>query len=80
VLPLFWKQIAGAMKISARNILKGTVKSINDGAINSEIVIDVNGTEIASQISKASVEALGLAVGKPAYAVIKIDNVLIGVD
>ncbi len=68
------------MKISARNILKGTVKSITDGAINSEIVIDVNGTEIASQISKASVDHLGLKVGKPAYAVIKIDNVLIGVD
>lgn len=68
------------MKISARNILKGTVKSITDGAINSEVVIDVNGTEIASQISKTSVESLGLKVGKSAYAVIKIDNVLIGVD
>ncbi|XHR29328.1 MAG: molybdopterin-binding protein [Chthoniobacteraceae bacterium] len=68
------------MKISARNILKGTVKSITDGAINSEIVIDVNGTEIASQISRASVDHLGLKVGKSAYAVIKIDNVLIGVD
>jgi len=68
------------MKISARNILKGTVKEIIDGAINSEVIIDVNGTEIAAQISKTSVEHLGLAVGKSAYAVIKTDNVLVGVD
>jgi molybdopterin-binding protein len=68
------------MKISARNILKGTVKEIVHGAINSEVIIDVAGTEIAAQISKASVEHLGLAVGKPAYAVIKTDSVLVGVD
>lgn len=68
------------MKISARNILKGTVKSITDGAINSEVVLDVNGTEIAAQISKTSVDKLGLKAGKAAYAIIKIDNVMIGVD
>jgi len=68
------------MKISARNILKGTVKEIIEGAIIGEVIIDVNGTEIAAQISKASIEHLGLAVGKTAYAVIKIDNVLVGVD
>jgi len=68
------------MKISARNILKGTVKEIIEGAIIGEVIIDVNGTEIAAQISKASIDHLGLVVGKPAYAVIKIDNVLVGVD
>lgn len=68
------------MKISARNILKGTVKSIKDGSINSEVIIDVDGTEIAAQISKTSVEHLGLAVGKSAYAIIKTDNVMVGVD
>jgi molybdopterin-binding protein len=68
------------MKISARNILKGTVKTITDGAINSEVVLDVNGTEIAAQISKKSAEKLGLKTGKTAYAIIKIDNVMIGVD
>ena len=68
------------MKISARNVFKGTVKSIVDGAINSEVVIEVNGTEITSHISKTSVQKLGLAVGKSAYAIIKSDNVLVGVD
>jgi len=69
------------MKISARNILKGTVKEITPGAINSNVVIDIgNGLEIAAQITKASVEDLGLAIGKPAYAIIKIDSVMLAVD
>jgi len=68
------------MKISARNILKGTVKEIVLGAINAEVIIDVAGTEIAAQISITSVKSLGLAVGKQAYAVIKTDSVLVGVD
>ena len=68
------------MKISARNILKGTVKAITEGAINCEVILDVNGMEIAAQVSKASAEKLGLEPGKPAYAIIKIDNVMIGVD
>ena len=69
------------MKLSARNIIKGTVKEIEPGAINSNVVLDVgNGLEIAAQVTKASVEHLGLAVGKPAYAVIKIDNVMLAVD
>jgi len=69
------------MKISARNILKGTVKEITPGAINANVVLDIgNGLEIAAQITKASVEDLGLATGKPAYAIIKIDSVMLAVD
>jgi molybdopterin-binding protein len=68
------------MKISARNILKGTIKEISPGSVNSNLVLDVNGTEIAAQITTASVNELQLAVGKTAYAIVKIDNVIIGVD
>ena len=69
------------MKTSARNQLRGTVKSITHGAVNSEIVIALpGGIEIVSIITKSSAEGLGLAVGKPAYAVIKASNVMIGVD
>ena len=69
------------MKISARNILKGTVKEITPGAINANVVLDIgNGLEIAAQITKASVEDLGLVTGKPAYAIIKIDSVMLAVD
>jgi molybdopterin-binding protein len=69
------------MKISARNILKGKVIQIKAGAVNSEIVLEVaGGAQIVSIITKESVDNLGLAVGKTAYAVIKASNVMIAVD
>jgi len=69
------------MRLSARNILKGTVKSINHGAVNSEVVISLpGGSEIVSIITKSSAESLELAVGKPAYAVVKASNVMVAVD
>lgn len=69
------------MRISARNILKGQVKNIEPGAVNSEVVIELTGgTEVVSIITKESVERLGLANGKKVYAVIKASDVLVGVD
>lgn len=69
------------MKLSARNVLKGTVKSILPGAVNSEVVITLTGgAEVVSVITKESVESLGLEVGKPVYAVIKASNVMVAVD
>ena len=69
------------MKISARNILKGTVKSVEQGAVNSEVVIQLaGGQEIVSIITKNSAETLGLSVGKEAYAVIKASEIMIATD
>jgi molybdopterin-binding protein len=69
------------MKISARNILKGKVKKITAGSVNSEVILELpGGQEITSIITKKSVGNLGLAVGKPAYAVIKSSEVMIAVD
>ena len=69
------------MRLSARNVIKGTIKSVKHGAVNSEVVIEIpGGTEVVSVITKASAEGLGLAEGKEAYAVIKATNVMIGVD
>ena len=69
------------MKLSARNILKGTVKQIIPGAVNSEIIIETtNGEVIVSVITKESAESQALKVGKPVYAVIKASNVMVGVD
>jgi molybdopterin-binding protein len=69
------------MKISARNILKGRVKKITPGSVNSEVVLELpGGEEITSIITKKSVETLKLVVGSPAYAVIKSSEVMIAVD
>jgi molybdopterin-binding protein len=69
------------MKISARNVLKGTVKKIIPGAVNTEVVIlTASGEEIVSVITKDSVENLGLIEGMQVYAVIKASNVMVAVD
>ncbi len=69
------------MRISARNVLKGIVKSITEGAVNDEVIIELpNGVEITSVITKSSVKNLGVEVGKEVYAVIKASNVMIAVD
>jgi len=69
------------MQISARNILKGRVKSVEHGAVNSEVVVELpGGTEVVSIITKDSAEALALVSGKEVYAVIKASDVMIAVD
>ncbi|MCC6798720.1 MAG: molybdopterin-binding protein [Anaerolineae bacterium] len=69
------------MKLSARNQLKGTIKRITPGAVNSEVVIELpGGIEIVSIITVSSAESLNLRVGQEAYAVIKASNVMIGVE
>jgi molybdopterin-binding protein len=69
------------MKISARNVLKGTVNKVSHGAVNSEITVELSGgVKVVSIITKASAERLGLAEGKEVYAVIKASNVMIAID
>ena len=69
------------MKISARNTLKGTIKRIVTGAVNTEVTIEVApAVEITAIITKTSAEQLELAEGKEAYAVIKSSNVMIAID
>lgn len=69
------------MKLSARNQFKGTIKTITHGAINSEVVIEVApGVEIHAQITTASVHDLKLKEGGVAYAIIKTDSVMVGVE
>jgi molybdopterin-binding protein len=69
------------MKISARNTLKGKVKRITHGSVNTEVVVELpGGAEIVSIITKESAQALGLDNGKAVYAVVKASNVMIAVD
>lgn len=69
------------MKLSARNSFRGTVKSINMGAVNAEVVIELpGGDEMTSIITNKAAESLQLSKGKTAYAIIKASNVMLGVD
>ena len=69
------------MKLSARNQLKGTVVSIEEGAVNGIVKIDIGGGNvISSTISMSATSELGLKIGMTAYAVIKATSVMVGVD
>ena len=69
------------MPISARNVLKGTVKSVVHGAVNSEVTVRLpGGQDIVSVITKSSAERLKLAEGKEVFAVVKASNVMIAVE
>ena len=69
------------MKLSARNIFKGTIKEIKIGIVNNEILIQLpGGDEITSVITQTSSDRLGLKVGKSVSAVIKASNVMVAVD
>lgn len=69
------------MRISARNVLKGVVKVVNHGAVNSEVTVELpGGAEIVSIITKSSAENLELVPGKGVYVVIKASNVMIAAD
>jgi molybdopterin-binding protein len=69
------------MKISARNQLKGKVVSINEGAVNGIVVLDIGGgNKISATISLDAIKELGLKPGDDAYAIIKATSVMIGTD
>ena len=69
------------MKLSARNRIKGKIVDVKKGATTAHVKIDVGGGQIiTSAITNESVDELGLAAGKDAYAVIKATDVMIGRD
>jgi len=69
------------MQLSARNQLKGKIVEVKKGATTAHVRIDVGGgVIITASITNESVDGMKLDVGKPAYAVIKASNVMVGVD
>lgn len=72
-------ELSGA-KLSARNVLSGTIAVVKDGAVNSEIALTLSGgSTVIASITRASVDALDLKPGTPASAIIKASNIMIGV-
>lgn len=69
------------MKLSARNVLQGTVRKLTPGAVNTEVLIELPGGEqIVAIITKESAKSLGLKKGKTAYAIVKANQVIVGAD
>jgi molybdopterin-binding protein len=69
------------MKLSARNVFKGKVKSIIEGMVNDEVVVELpGGLEVVAVVTKTSAQNLGLGKGKEVFAVIKASNVMLAVE
>jgi molybdate transport system regulatory protein len=69
------------MKVSARNVFKGTISQVQSGAVNAEISLKLpGGNELVAVVTMASVKSLGLAVGKEAVALVKAPWVMLMTD
>jgi molybdopterin-binding protein len=69
------------VKISARNIIKGTVTAIEKGATTAHVKIEIMpGQVVTAAVTNEAVDSLKLVVGGPAYAVIKASDVMVAVD
>jgi molybdopterin-binding protein len=69
------------MQVSARNALKATVKKVVEGAVNTEVILEIaSGVEVTAIITKSSAEKLQLEEGKQAYAIIKSSDVIVAID
>jgi molybdopterin-binding protein len=68
------------MKLSARNILKGTIVEVIRGQTTAHVRLDVNGTIVTASITNEAVDDLGLKKGMAASAVIKASDVMVAID
>lgn len=69
------------MKISARNILSGTVIAVTKGATTAHVTVEIAaGQIVTSAITNEAVDELGLVPGKAAKVIVKSSDVMIGVD
>jgi molybdate transport system regulatory protein len=67
------------MRLSARNQLPGVVARVVPGAVNAEIVLDLDGGgTVAAIITNGSLADLGLKEGVRALAIFKASSVILG--
>jgi molybdopterin-binding protein len=69
------------MKISARNVLPGTIVAILRGPVTTEVTLEIApGLQIVSSITTSSANTLKLEEGSKAYGVIKASSVMVATD
>jgi molybdopterin-binding protein len=68
------------MKLSARNMLKGTILDVRKGQTTAHVRIDIGGATVTASITNEAVDELKLAKGQQAYAVIKASDVMVATD
>jgi molybdate transport system regulatory protein len=72
------EELEGA-RLSARNQLAGKVVGVTPGAVNAEVVLEIDGGgTIAAIVTNQSAQTLELAAGKRAIAIFKASSVILG--
>lgn len=66
------------MKLSTRNVIKGKVIEVKEGAVAAKVRVDIGGGNIiTSTITVDAVRDLALEEGDEVWALIKASNVMI---
>lgn len=69
------------LRTSARNQIPGVVARREDGAVNSEIAVDIGGAKtLTATVTLESARALDLKPGDPVTALIKAPHVILAVE
>jgi molybdopterin-binding protein len=67
------------MKVSTRNIIKGKIVEVKEGAVAAKVRVDIGGGNVlTSTITVDAVKELALKVGDDVSALIKSSSVMIG--
>jgi len=79
-----WVMLASGdsgLQFSARNQLKGTVTTLIEGGVNSEVGLTLpGGTQVFAVVTNDAVSELGLAKGQAATAVIKASHIILAIE
>jgi molybdopterin-binding protein len=66
------------MKLSARNQLKGTIRSVKQGSVMAEITVEIEPGTVVAAITDSARDALELKQGDQVTVVVKSTEVMIG--
>lgn len=81
--PVAWpcsNRMEPLVKLSARNILKGTITEMKTGQTTTHVLLDIGGAIVTSSITNEAADELKLTKGQSAYAVIRASDVMVGID
>lgn len=66
------------MNVSARNVFKGKITRLVEGAVNAEVELTTaGGDKVVAIVTEGSVKSLGLAIGTDAVAYVKAPWVMV---
>lgn len=66
------------MKLSARNQFQGSITSLKEGNVMSEVAVKVGTLDFVAAITTGSVKAMGLKVNDSVTVAIKATEIMVG--